>query len=398
MKPRLALEPLEDRLLLSGNVVPTVVVRLDPSPGPGQYGSASGDHDHDLLSALLQQDPDIRRDAVAVFSNLGTGGVGGFPAGSAAAGQTSLFSTVLSEYRQPIELTVPADGTVELTAPGLFQGGVILDVLRGGVPLPQPELEAVTSKYLTIIANFTDYRDDMSERRPDIERDAAGVLAASILSTLGPAGAEPSGFEHREPSLPGSTFVEAPVAPADGFAPGPAAPGQTSPFSAAALSELPLSSDLADSAEGAAELALPGPFADGLVLDAWQGGLPLRQTELVPVASRDLTIIAAYLVEPTPAPTTADRPEVSDTEVGLTDFIVGRQDARSVLCKPSRGAESPAPPRVPTQPQRGMDRVPVVPPQTAASAGSGAACRPAAHGGTRCRGGRTRRSPRRRRI
>jgi len=94
-----------------------------------------------------------------------------------------------------------------------------------------------------------------------------------------------------------------------------------------ALPEAPLALDLIALAEGTGEMPPPGPFADTVILDAWQGGLPLPQTEVVPAAEKDLTIIAAYLVGTPPARPPADAAPPSAPDPGLTDFIVGRQES-----------------------------------------------------------------------
>ena len=107
---------------------------------------------------------------------------------------------------------------------------------------------------------------------------------------------------------------------------------------------------------------MPGPFADGVILDAWQGGLPLPRTEAVPIATRDLTIIAAYLVGTPPTPGSADGAAPSGTESSLTDFIVGHQDSWSAsrLGTAERVGDAPAPDLALEQGQCFLDRAPLV--------------------------------------
>jgi len=90
----------------------------------------------------------------------------------------------------------------------------------------------------------------------------------------------------------------------------------------------PFALDLAGLTDGFNDLALTGRLGDDVFLNGWAEGVPPLQAELVPVADKELAIIAAYLVGPrvslpgaAPAPSSAAEP-------GLTDFIVGSSDRR----------------------------------------------------------------------
>jgi hypothetical protein len=169
--------------------------------------------------------------------------------------------------------------------------------------------------------------EDAVRRTEEVTETVGSVAREALLPIVAKTVTEEKDADGTSAGTRGASVWDSPGANTARVSPGSLTWGQSARSPAVALPESPLALDLIALADATSEMPPPGPFADTVILDAWQGGLPLPQTEVVPAAEKDLTIIAAYLVGTPPARPLADATPPRAPDTGLTDFIVGRQES-----------------------------------------------------------------------